>query len=201
MSDGMVSLFESPVTALIAGSGLWSYLALAVLVAVEGPLVTVGAGVAAAAGAMNPFGVFLAASLGNLTADVLWYSVGYFGQWPKLAPHGRWLGLNAERVQRLERAVHEHAPRLLFLSKLTLSMMVPMLIAAGLARVPWRRWLGVLAAGEALWTGALVVAGYYFGSAIRQMELGLQIVAGLGFMGILLGVVWLITRRSEPGPA
>ncbi len=68
---------ETPVTvdgllALIASWGLWAYLGLALLVAVEGPIITLLAAVAAAAGALSPFAVFAAAALGNLTGDLLW---------------------------------------------------------------------------------------------------------------------------------
>lgn len=193
-----VEWFASSLNGLISDWGLGAYLGLALLVAVEGPLVTVGGAMAAAAGAMDPLGVFLAASAGNLTADLLWYTVGYVSKTDWLVRYSRWLRLNLAQIQRLEQAVHDHAPRLLFLSKLTLSLMVPALVATGMARVPWRRWFGYLAAGEAVWTGVLVILGYYFGAALQHLDLWLQVTAGAGLLVTLLIIIRFITRRVEP---
>ena len=45
--------------------GIWNYVLLAFLVAVEGPIVTLGGAVAASVGVMNPVLVFIAAAAGN----------------------------------------------------------------------------------------------------------------------------------------
>jgi membrane protein DedA with SNARE-associated domain len=80
-----------------------------------------------------------------------------------------------------------HARKILLIAKLTLSFAIPALIAAGMARVPWRRWFTTILAGEMLWTGALVMIGYHLTLSLRRMEVGLQVVAlaGLAVFGIL----------------
>jgi membrane protein DedA with SNARE-associated domain len=57
--------------------GIWTYILLAILVAVEGPIATLAGSVASSAGYLNPVLVFVSASCGNLTSDILWYSMGY----------------------------------------------------------------------------------------------------------------------------
>ena len=52
--------------------GYWTYLVLALLVAVEGPVATLLGAAAASAGLMRPGLVFVSAAAGNLTADSLW---------------------------------------------------------------------------------------------------------------------------------
>jgi membrane protein DedA with SNARE-associated domain len=58
----------------------------------------------------------------------------------------------------------------LFLAKLTVSFVIPSLIAAGLLRIPWRRWFPALIAAETLWTGSLVLIGFYTTEAMKRVE-------------------------------
>ena len=182
--------------------GLWSYLFLACLVAVEGPVITGLAAVIAATGAMNPLGVFAAASLGNAGADAGWYLLGYLGRFEVLTARFKWLGQHTTSIKRLEAEIHQHALKILLLAKLTLSLSVPALIAAGMARVPPSRWLPGLLVGELIWTGSLVLVGYYLTEQIRQLERGLHLLAAVSLV-VLLGLgLWLIRRllHSTAGP-
>jgi membrane protein DedA with SNARE-associated domain len=82
--------------------------------------------------------------------------------------------------------MHEHAARILFLAKLTVSFMIPSLIAAGLVKVPWRRWFPALFTGEIIWTGSLVLIGYYATEAIKRVEKGVE------YMVLALSLVFVI---------
>jgi len=157
--------------------GGWSYLLLARLVAVEGPIVTLLGAVAASTGLLRPGLVFLAASAGNLTADALWYSLGYMGQVEWLKRFGGWVGVRPEYISWLEQNMQTHAVKILFVAKLTLSLALPALIAAGLSRIPWRRWFSTIFAAECIWTGGLVLIGYYLSQFVQQLERGAQIAA------------------------
>lgn len=177
----------------------WAYIGLAVLVLVEGPIATLLGAAAAAGGYLKPGWVFVAAAGGNMVGDNLWYLLGYLGKMEWLVKYGSWLGVRRDQIYRLENGIQKHALKILFVAKLTLGFMVPALIATGLARIPWKRWIGVLTLAEFIWTGALVVGGYYFGQYLKRMEQGLQILTILGvviFLALLIRFV--ITRRSEP---
>ena len=138
----------------------WNYVLLAVLVAIEGPIVTLLAAAAASGGWLRPELVFIAAAIGNLTGDTVWYSLGYMGKTDWLIRHGQRFGLRYEYIQRMEREMHTHARKILVAAKLTLSFAIPALVVAGMARVPWRKWFPVVAVAECLWTGGLVIIGY-----------------------------------------
>jgi membrane protein DedA with SNARE-associated domain len=171
---------------------------LAFLVAIEGPLATLAAAVASSTGYLDPRLVFLSASCGNLTADILWYSLGYAGKIDFLTHYGRWVGLKPDVILKLKQDINDHVGKFLFVAKLTLGLVVPTLIAAGLARVPWRRWVGLLFLAESIWTGSLVLAGYYYGQYILHIEAGLQWISiiATAIIGILL-VIYLLHRRSR----
>lgn len=154
--------------------GIWTYLLLAVLVAIEGPIATLFGAAAASAGLMRPWYVFFAAAIGNLTADTLWYSVGYMGRIEWLFHFGKRLGLRRDLLEHLKHNMIEHATKVLFLAKLTVSFVIPSLITAGLLRLPLRRWLPALIAAETMWTGSLVLIGFYTTEALKRVERGVE---------------------------
>ena len=179
---------------LLPHLGYWTYLVLAVLVGIEGPVATLLGAAAASAGLMHPWMVFTAAAVGNLSADSLWYMVGYAGKLEWAFRFGRRLGLRPEILEQLKQGMHEHAARILFIAKLTVSFMIPSLIAAGLIKVPWRRWFPALFAGEMIWTGTLVLIGYYTTEAIKRVEQGVEyMILGLSLVFILF-ILWLGRR-------
>jgi membrane protein DedA with SNARE-associated domain len=193
--DSFVQLIQHFILAMKTGQlpqlGYWTYLVLALLVAVEGPVATLIGAAAASAGLMRPGLVFFAAAAGNLTADSLWYTLGYAGKLEWLLRFGKRLGLQADFLERLEQGMHDHATKILFIAKLTVSFMIPSLIAAGLIKVPWRRWFPAVFGGEMIWTGALVLIGFYATEAIKRIEKGLEYAAlalALVFILFLLSI-------------
>lgn len=183
---GILEIVQQFWTALQTGSGVpwgaWSYFLLAFLVLIEGPIATLLGAAASSTGLMNPFLVFAFASAGNLTADTLWYYLGYAGKGDWLLRHGRLINLRQTHIERLEKDINRHARKILLVAKLTASFSVPALIAAGMARVPWRRWFGVIFGAEMIWTGSLVLIGYHFTLSISKMEAGLKAIAIVAFL-------------------
>ncbi|MCL4530399.1 MAG: VTT domain-containing protein [Chloroflexi bacterium] len=174
--------------------GIWTYILLAVLVAVEGPIATLLGAAAASAGLMRPWYVFFAAALGNITADSLWYTLGYMGRIEWLFHFGKRLGLRRDLLEHLKHNMEKHATKVLFLAKLTVSFVIPSLITAGLLRLPLRRWFPALIAAETIWTGSLVLIGYYTTEAIKRVERGIE-YAVLGASILFVIFLILVGRR------
>ncbi len=179
--------------------GLWAYLALAAVVMVEGPAATLLGSIAASMGYMHPVAVFFFSAAGNLTGDTCWYLLGYLGKIEWLERYGRRFGLDHAFVTELERVIQKNVLKIIFIAKLTMGFMIPILVATGLARVPWKRWFGVLAGAECIWTGGLVVLGFFFGKYLQTMRIGLQLLAVAGFvLFAVLGFRWLVRHRPNP---
>ena len=169
--------------------GYWSYVILAILVLIEGPIATLLAAAAASAGFMRPMLVFISAAVGNLTADTLWWLLGYAGKTEWIHSLGRRLRIRESLIEHLKHNMIKHATRVLFLAKVTVSFSIPALIAAGLLRVKWRRWFPALVAAEVLWTGSLVLIGYYATEAMKRVERNLEyavLAVSIGFVIFLI---------------
>jgi membrane protein DedA with SNARE-associated domain len=76
-------------------------------------------------------------------------------------------------------------------------------VPAGLARMPYGRFLVFTAIGSAVWNGALVGAGYYLGKNWNQVQGWLAPIGPLvyGFIALLLAL--FVGRRlwTRFGPA
>jgi len=177
---------------------IWPYLLIAFFVALEGPLATLTAAVTSSAGYLDPKLVFVSASCGNLSADLLWYLLGYMGKTELLVRYGGWAGVKQDTVFRLKQGINEHIVKLLFFAKLATGLVIPTLIASGLAHVPWRRWIGVLLVAEFIHTGSLVLAGYYYGQYIMHIENSLKWISiGVSVSIVIVLGIYLKRQRSR----
>ena len=179
--------------------GYWSYFLLAIVVAVEGPITTLLGASAASAGFMRLGLVFLSAAIGNLTADSLWYTLGYVGKIEWVLRFGRRLGVRPDILERLEQGMRKHTTRILFIAKLTVSFVIPSLIAAGLVKAPWRKWFPAVFGGEMIWTGLLVLIGYYTTEAIKRWKNGFEYLALFSAIAFVI-VVLVVGRRMLSKP-
>ena len=177
-------------------STVWQYLLIFCGVAIEGPAVTLGAAALAGTGALDPYLVFISAACGNVTGDLGWYLLGRMGKvetifhlFPSLA-HLR------PQIERLKKEVAHRALHLLFVAKLALGVAsIPTLIAAGIARVPWLRVLGIQLLGEVIWTGSLVLFGLFLGQYIALLEKDLGIATLVVGAILVFALVWFLRRR------
>lgn len=176
--------------------GYWTYLVLALLIVVQGPLMTLLGAAAAATGLLQLHLVFLAGAIGNLTADSLWYLVGRAGK-----PH--WLlrltrpekrPLVAQRIEALSAGMQANATRLVLIAKLSVGFVVPTLIAVGLARIPWKRWFPMAFLGETLWTGGLALLGYFAAATLTQLSANVRLFSlGVSALFVIIAL-WLVRR-------
>lgn len=191
-----LQLHNNPVPHL----GPASYLALAIMVGLEGPFATLAGGALAGSGRMLPQVVVLVAIAANLTADVFWYALGYTGKLEWLLPYARWCGMRPQHISQLQAGMYLHAHRVLPLAKFGAGLAIPALIATGLARAPWQRWLPTLAVAEVLRSSLLVFVGYTAANALSQTSQGIQLVMAAVTVALLAAFVIWFRRLRRPLP-
>ncbi len=192
--DGLLTLLRSEG---LQEWGAWSYLLLIILVIVEGPIVTLVGAVAASMGYMRLPLVVFSVLTGSAIADSIWYYLGYTHTEERILRYGRWLGLSRDHLDTLQREMRQHAPKLLLLAKFTSVLAIPTLVAAGLARVPFRRWFPIVFLGEIVWVTALAFIGFQATEVVRRVELGLHYLPLLG-VGALLILLLVVSHRLKP---
>ncbi len=186
--------------AILGRLGGWNYALLALLVLAEGPLATLAGASLAAAGVLNPWAVFGVAAASNMSADFLWYTLGRLSGAARLKWLLQRLHIQEAAVDALSEQIRAHGRAFLFMAKITLSFSIPASIAAGMARVRWTVVLSAFLPAELLWTGSLMLLGYFFGQAAREMQWGLK-VAGIagGVVFAVFVVRYVLAHAWRPG--
>lgn len=199
----MAALIQQLWTALSSGAippglGYWSYLFIAILAFMEGAATTLVAAALAGAGVLNPWLVFVAAGIGNAIADVAWYWLGRLGRFDMLAAYLSWLRRFEPQITGLEQKVKVNGPRLYFLTKLFMwPAVIPTLIAAGMARVSWGKMLLVSAVSEPIYSGGLVLAGFFLGNYLSQLRSGLEWMGWGGSVALVLALPILLRNLTK----
>jgi membrane protein DedA with SNARE-associated domain len=173
--------------------GPWNYLLLSLFMVWQGPIASLFGGAAASAGLLKPVLVFLVGVVGNLTADIAWYTLGRKGNLERLFERGR-LGVHRGRFEKLRNGMQLHATKILLMAKLSFGLAVPTLVAAGVSKLSWKRWFPVVFVGETIFTGTLVIIGYFATEAIKKVEQGLHLFLLLMTGLIIVAAIWFIPR-------
>ena len=200
--DAIYEIFDT-ISELLRSEGLqewgvWSYPLLTALVIVEGRIVMLLAAVAASVGYMRLPLVMVCAIVGGVVADSLWYLLGYKHGEEHILRYGRWLGLRRHHVEQMLTGMQERGPKLLTVAKYSSVLVIPALVAAGMARVPFRRWFPIVLVGELLWVTALAVIGFQTAEVVRRVELGLHYLPLAGGLALLI-VILVVARRLKTG--
>ncbi|WP_192931202.1 DedA family protein [Gemmobacter serpentinus] len=178
------------ISAIAAHWGLWALIPLAIL---EGPVISLVTGWLVSLGLVGLMTGFTLIVIGDVLGDCVLYLIGRGGA----QGMARWLPARLcpprSRVVPLIRGFRRNGVRLLVMGKLTHAAGAPLLLAAGMARMPLGPFLlaNLLAA---LPKAALLIGlGYAFGEAAESMLD--WVLAGGAVILALAGLVWL-TRRS-----
>jgi membrane protein DedA with SNARE-associated domain len=173
---------------------VYGYVALLPLAVIEGPAVTVFAAFLAAQGLLDVGVVYAVVVLGDLLGDALYYVGGRFLLQRLVTWHSAWATQLRHRVGVLAQRVRARAGAMLLFGKLTHSAGFAVLLAAGAAHVPIRRFLAYNLLGTLPKSLLFVVIGYWFGRLYIAMQGDLRIAGVIGFV-LASGVLALAARR------
>lgn len=176
------------VFAVLQTHGLYLLMPLAV---VEGPVVSVAAGVLSALGVLPLGPSFLVLVLADLVGDTLFYATGRFGA--GLLP--RSLSVRLRRQARVLR-VPALGWRFLVIGKLTHAVGALVLLGAGMARMPLPTFLLVNLLATLPKSAALLTFGWVSAEALVRVE---SLVLKLSLVGLAVALAFAIHvfRRSR----
>jgi membrane protein DedA with SNARE-associated domain len=175
----------------------YRYFVLFPISVVEGPIVTILAGSFASTGVMNFWVVVPLIVLGEICGDAIYYLVGRSGRGKFIERFGRYIGITRRRVEKLEVHFEKHTGKTLIISKLAHFMGGAFMTAAGMARVPYRKFLWFNFLATIPKTLILLLTGYYFGRAYVELGRGIDYVSiGALVSAIFFIVIYLLIRRK-----
>lgn len=155
----------------------------------EGPVLMMISGFLVHMGFFAFWPIYFILMAGDLTGDIFWYKLGEHGARTLIDKYGRFLNLTEENVERAERFFHSHQAKILFISKITMGFgfALATLVAAGAAKIPFKKYMLINFLGQFIWTGFLMGIGYFFGQLSLLVDKSLRwafFVALLVIMGL-----------------
>ena len=160
----------------------------------------IAAGVAAAAGALNPWGALAACLVGAIVGDSAMYLIGrQFGK-GLLERHPLWARLiNVDREKQIEGLLTKHGAKMLLLARFLIGLRSPFYFAAGVLRANYLRFLitDIICAlfVVSLFFGLTFFYGRQIWAGIRHVEVAITVAVVLA---IVVGiVVFLVHRRGK----
>jgi len=174
----------------------YKYLFLFPIAVIEGPIITVIAGFLSSLGILNIFIAYAIVVAGDIVGDSMHYAFGYYGGQGFVKRWGRFLGITSERVEQLEKHFEKHAGKTLIIGKLSQVVGAVVLVAAGIARVPFRKFIWYNFIATLPKSLILLLIGYYSGESYVKISSYLDYTAiGTVVAAVIFIVIYFMMRR------
>lgn len=165
------------------------YLLFMIAATIEGPLITVAAGVAAALGYFNVFIILVLALFADVAGDLMYYGIGYLSHNLIHSPFFKLFGLTEEWIAKIENLLRTQTLKAVAVVKISPIIGPIGLIIIGAARPPFKKFLWPSIGISLPKSFFQVLLGFYFGQAYLELNKtlahGQYIAMGLGVLLIL----------------
>ncbi len=191
---------------------IYKYWVLVPLGIIEGPIVAFACGAAASLGYIQPFiayGILLAC---GVFPDMMWYTIGKYGSGLTFSKNpSSQFGVIRDNLSSLHPLWDEHPFLAMLSSKLAYGISAPFLVSAGLAKMPFGKFMRYSVSITAMYLGFLLATGYFFAAyylalkdILKNAEIFIGVVAALFLIafffvgrGLHHSIHTLFTRRQS----
>jgi len=174
----------------------YKYLAIFILAIAEGPLLMMTCGFLYHWGQISLVPAFLCLIGGDAVGDLGWYSLGRLGAGPVIRKFGKLLRITPPIIDKIEQRFKNHQNKILFISKITMGFgfALATLISAGILRVPVKKFISLNLLGGIIWTGLLMLLGYFLGNVYSFITEPFKIAFLFFLIAGVITTLWSINR-------
>lgn len=194
------------ITGFVESAG---YLGIALLMLIENvfppipsELIMPMAGFSAARGELSIVLVIVAGIVGSVLGAVFWYFVGKWIGVERLKGlsrrHGRWLTLSPDDIEKAESWFARYGGVAVLIGRLVPAVRTLISVPAGIAAMPFGRFLLFSTFGTAVWTAFLALAGYFLAERYEAVESYLNPVSNAVLGGLVLWYAYRVWT-FDPG--
>ena len=141
--------------------------------------------------------VVLTAATGMLVGAMISYTIGHKLGRPAILRYGRLLHLNEWHVQRAEAWFARHGTFGIFLGNTLPIVRSFISLPAGIAKMPFRRFVVLTYAGSLLWNSLLATLGYLFVNDLGKLADAFEVVDLFAIGGVIALVVAILVWRRR----
>ncbi len=167
------------------------------LVLFEGPITTIIAGLLCSLGYMDFILTYILAAVADLTSDAGYYALGRWGRQRIVEKYGRYFGVTASRMEKLENQFKNYGVKMLAFGKVADPLSSTIQTIAGLTKMNFNKYFSWNIAITFPKSLILLAIGFYFGEAINKANFYRQLIGIFAsIMGIIFIAVYFIYRNS-----
>ena len=170
-------------------------------VPVPGETILVAAAVYAGTGRLNVVAVGIVALVAAIVGDNIGFAIGRFGGRALVVRYGRRVGLTDRRLDKAEGFFTRHGGKVVTIARFVEGLRQANGIVAGIAKMPWRRFLVFNALGAVLWVGVWTAIGYvagaHIGTVYDEARRYVLVIAAVVVVVVLAKVVQHLVRRRR----
>lgn len=167
----------------------YKYLVIFPLACIEGPIVALVVGFMSHLGYISILPAFFVMLLGDFFPDSIYYYIGRLSNKEKLlSKYDTKTKLISRHFVYLDRVWHKHTWKTMFVCKLAYGLSTPLLILAGLVRLPYWKFIYRSLTVTVLNYGLLVLLGYYLG---QSYEKAIPYVKNIGIIIAIVAIVFV----------
>jgi membrane-associated protein len=171
------------------------------LAAIEGPIVSVIAGILAARGDLAWYWALCLLVAGDVIGDLAYYTIGRTGK-AQLGFVGRLFGMRRAFTPELQNRLHDHSTKMLLVGKWTHSLGAVVLIGSGMLRINLARFMAVNFLATIPKSAVLLAFGYFASGYLPFFQKHVVLATlSLGAAGAAVALLILRSRHRHPAVA
>jgi membrane protein DedA with SNARE-associated domain len=203
VSDKVLEPVIEAATEFIGSAGVSAVFVLMTLesacIPIPSEAIMLFAGFAVSKGELTLFGIVAAGVLGNLVGSSIAYAVGYYGR-IDLLDRNRLVHINQKHLRRADDWFARYGSWAVFFSRMLPIIRTFISLPAGVARMPFWRFILFTLLGSIPWVLALALIGKSVGSNWEHWRHNLGYLDYVVLAAIVGGLVyWLLRRRRGGG--
>ena len=142
----------------------YRYFILFPLACFEGPILALVVGFLIHLGYFSVIPAFLLMCAGDFLPDIFYYYIGHFGNQKNfLEKYGARFKIIKNNFPTIQKLWFDHSYKMMFFSKLAYGLSTPLLISAGLAKMPFRKFVYQALLVTIFQYSIILTLGYYLG--------------------------------------
>ena len=157
----------------------------------EGPIITMVSGFLISLGILSFVPTFLVVFAGDLISDSFYFWLGSRGR--RFVERIKFLNITPARLEKVEQHFENYPGKTLIVSKASYGVGSLFLIAAGVSKMAYQKFLEYITPLNAIRSTILLFIGYYLGRAVRHSGMYLEYYT-LGVI-ILLPIGYYIIKK------
>ena len=174
----------------------YKYLILFPIAVLEGPFAAIIAGFLSSSGIFNIFLVYLFIVLGDMVGDSFYYFLGRLSG-TSITKHGHRLGITNEKLENAKKYFSNYHHRALIISKLAYGIGVSGLVAAGILKISYKKFIETCFYIAIIQSACLVSIGFIFGHAYLQIEQYLNIYTKIILIVALVLIIYFVFSKIK----